>query len=167
MNGLNVMITVAQILEAVVGPALHHHGAEQSRPQPGDVGGAHPAWRRQDRVDAGIPDLPYHKYAELLGLKGIFVDRSGAARRGMGGGAARRPAGDPRSLGGPERAAAAAAHHAEGREELHDDDGATSRNSAASSRTAQNRSLLAFCRAGIDWRHRLCGRCQRASSAAG
>ena len=22
----------------------------------------------------GIPDFPYHKYAELIGLKGIFVD---------------------------------------------------------------------------------------------
>ncbi len=37
-----------QILEAVVQPALHHDGAEQPRPEPGDLGGAGPARRGQD-----------------------------------------------------------------------------------------------------------------------
>ena len=82
MNGLNVMITVSKILEAVVGPALHHHGVEQPRSQPGDLGRTRPARRREDRVDPEHTGLPYHKYAELVGLKGIFVDnpeRIGAA----------------------------------------------------------------------------------------
>ena len=66
-----------------------------------------------------LPDVPYHRFAELIGLKGIFVDnpdRLGAAwdealaadRAGGAGGKDR-----------PGCAAAAAAHHAEASEELH------------------------------------------------
>jgi len=74
MNGLNVMITISKILEAMVRPRADRHGAQQPRPQSGDVGRTHTARRRQNGIDAKYPDFPYHKYAELLGLKGIFVD---------------------------------------------------------------------------------------------
>ena len=38
-----------------------------------------------------IPDVPYHRFAELIGLRGIFVDYARPARSGVGGGAGRRP----------------------------------------------------------------------------
>ena len=47
-----------QILAALVRSTLHHHGAQQSRPQPGDLGRAHTARRRQDAIDAVDPRLP-------------------------------------------------------------------------------------------------------------
>ena len=31
-----------------------------------------------------IPNVPYHKFAELIGLKGLYVDRSGGGGRSMG-----------------------------------------------------------------------------------
>ncbi len=58
MNGLNVMITVSKYWKRVVQPALHHHGAEQPRPEPGDLGGARAARRRQDRIHPEHPRLP-------------------------------------------------------------------------------------------------------------
>ena len=51
MNGLNVMITVEQILAEMVRSALHHHGAQQRGSEPGHVGGARAARRRQDAAD--------------------------------------------------------------------------------------------------------------------
>ena len=69
-----------------------------------------------------IPDFPYHKYAELLGLKGIFVDdpeKFGAAWDEAL--AADRPV-ILECYTDPNVPPLAAAHHAEGREELHDHD---------------------------------------------
>jgi pyruvate dehydrogenase (quinone) len=74
MNGMNVMITVSKYWEKWSNPhfiimVLNNRDLNQV------------TW--EERVMAGhgkteltqaIPDVPYHKYAELLGLKGIFVD---------------------------------------------------------------------------------------------
>ena len=68
---------------------------------------------------SSIPDVPYHRFAELIGLEGIFVDnpdRLGAAWEEAL--AADRPV-VLEVKTDPERAAAAAAHHAEAGEELH------------------------------------------------
>ena len=124
MNGLNVMITVGKYWREWIRPALHHHGAQQRGPEPGDLGesacNSATARRRRPRP---FPNFPYHKYAELIGLKGIYCDDpdqiSAAWKEAL---AADRP-GDHRVQGRPQRAAAAAAHHVQGREELHDDDG--------------------------------------------
>jgi pyruvate dehydrogenase (quinone) len=59
-----------EILEGVVRPAADRHGAEQPRPQPGDVGGTHPAWRRQDGVDAEHPLLPLPQIRRADGPEG-------------------------------------------------------------------------------------------------
>ena len=122
MNGLNVMITISKYWKEWSNPrlivmVLNNRDLNQV------------TWEERVQLGEGktestqsIPDFPYHKYAELLGLKGIFVRRPGEARRGLGRGAGGRPAGDPGSVHRSQRAAAAAAHHAEGREELHDHD---------------------------------------------
>ena len=74
MNGMNVMITVSKYWKQWSNPrfvimVLNNRDLNQV------------TW--EERVQSGtgktestqsIPDLPYHKYAELLGLKGIFVD---------------------------------------------------------------------------------------------
>ena len=73
MNGMNVMITVSKYWKQWSDPrfvimVLNNRDLNQV------------TW--EERVQAGsgkteatqaIPDVPYHKYAELLGLKGIFV----------------------------------------------------------------------------------------------
>jgi pyruvate dehydrogenase (quinone) len=73
MNGMNVMITVAKYWREWVSPkfivlVLNNRDLNQV------------TWEERVQIGAGktestqaIPDLPYHKYAELLGLKGIFV----------------------------------------------------------------------------------------------
>ena len=69
-----------------------------------------------------IPDFPYHKYAELFGLKGIFVndpEKLGAAWDEAL--AADRPV-ILECYTDPNVPPLAAAHHAEGREEFHDHD---------------------------------------------
>ena len=48
MNGMNVMITVSKYWKEWSNPHLHLDGAEQPRPEPGDLGGAGTAGRRQD-----------------------------------------------------------------------------------------------------------------------
>ena len=74
MNGLNVLITVSKYWKEWATPhwiclVLNNRDLNQV------------TW--EERVQSGdpktvstqsIPDMPYHKYAELLGLKGIFVD---------------------------------------------------------------------------------------------
>ncbi|GAB0117076.1 thiamine pyrophosphate-requiring protein [Acidisoma sp. 7E03] len=82
MNGINVMITISKYWKQWSNPrlivlVLNNRDLNQV------------TW--EERVQAGsgktestqsIPDFPYHKYAELVGLKGIFVDnpdRVGAA----------------------------------------------------------------------------------------
>ena len=60
-----------------------------------------------------IPNVPYHKFAELIGLKGIYVDDPDRVGAGLGGGARSRPAGGGRVQDRSRGAAAAAAHHLE------------------------------------------------------
>ena len=74
MNGLNVMITVSKYWKQWSNPhliclVLNNRDLNQV------------TWEERVQLGAGktestqaIPDFPYHKYAELLGLKGIFVD---------------------------------------------------------------------------------------------
>ena len=75
MNGINVMITVAKYWREWASPTfvvlvLNNRDLNQV------------TWEERIQMGAGktestqaIPDVPYHQYAELLGLKGIFVDR--------------------------------------------------------------------------------------------
>ncbi|MGH8297169.1 MAG: thiamine pyrophosphate-dependent enzyme, partial [Steroidobacteraceae bacterium] len=82
MNGLNVMITIAKYWRQWSDPrlivlVLNNRDLNQV------------TWEERIMLGEGktestqsIPDFPYHTYAELLGLKGIFVDdpeRLGAA----------------------------------------------------------------------------------------
>lgn len=74
MNGLNVMITISKYWKEWSDPrlivmVLNNRDLNQV------------TW--EERIQLGepktestqsVPDVPYHKYAELLGLKGIFVD---------------------------------------------------------------------------------------------
>lgn len=74
MNGMNVMITVSKYWREWASPTfivlvLNNRDLNQV------------TWEERVQLGEGktestqaIPDLPYHKYAELLGLKGIFVD---------------------------------------------------------------------------------------------
>jgi pyruvate dehydrogenase (quinone) len=82
MNGLNVMITISKYWKKWSNPrlivlVLNNRDLNQV------------TWEERIQLGSGktestqsIPDFPYHKYAELIGLKGIFVDnpdRVGAA----------------------------------------------------------------------------------------
>jgi len=82
MNGLNVMITVSKYWREWANPhfiimVLNNRDLNQV------------TWEERVQLGAGkteltqaIPDFPYHKYAELIGLKGIFCndpDKIGAA----------------------------------------------------------------------------------------
>ncbi len=82
MNGLNVMITISKYWKKWSNPrlivlVLNNRDLNQV------------TWEERIQIGAGktlstqsIPDFPYHRYAELIGLKGIFVDhpdRVGAA----------------------------------------------------------------------------------------
>ena len=82
MNGLNVMITISKYWKQWSNPrlivlVLNNRDLNQV------------TWEERVQLGEGkteltqsIPDFPYHKYAELLGLKGIFVnhpDQVGAA----------------------------------------------------------------------------------------
>jgi len=74
MNGLNVMITISKYWKQWSNPrlivlVLNNRDLNQV------------TWEERIQLGEGktestqaIPDFPYHKYAELLGLKGIFVD---------------------------------------------------------------------------------------------
>ncbi|MBW4092295.1 MAG: thiamine pyrophosphate-requiring protein [Proteobacteria bacterium] len=75
MNGMNVMITIAKYWREWSNPrlivlVLNNRDLNQV------------TWEERVQLGEGktestqsIPSLPYHKYAEMLGLKGIFVDR--------------------------------------------------------------------------------------------
>jgi pyruvate dehydrogenase (quinone) len=82
MNGLNVMITISKYWKNWSNPrlivlVLNNRDLNQV------------TWEERISLGSGktestqsIPDFPYHRYAELIGLKGIFVDnpdRVGAA----------------------------------------------------------------------------------------
>ena len=74
MNGLNVMITIGKYWKQWANPhlivlVLNNQDLNQV------------TWEERVQLGAGktestqsIPDFPYHKYAELVGLKGIYVD---------------------------------------------------------------------------------------------
>lgn len=74
MNGLNVMITIAKYWRQWSDPrlivmVLNNRDLSQV------------TWEERVQLGEGktestqkVPDFPYHRYAELLGLKGIFVD---------------------------------------------------------------------------------------------
>jgi pyruvate dehydrogenase (quinone) len=74
MNGLNVMITISKYWKKWSNPrlivlVLNNRDLNQV------------TWEERIQLGAGktestqsIPDFPYHKYAELIGLKGVFVD---------------------------------------------------------------------------------------------
>lgn len=75
MNGMNVLITVSKYWKRWADPrlvvlVLNNRDLNQvtweQRAMAGDP---------KFIASQSLPDLPYHKYAELLGLKGIFVDR--------------------------------------------------------------------------------------------
>ncbi|WP_367161263.1 thiamine pyrophosphate-requiring protein (plasmid) [Kozakia baliensis] len=74
MNGLNVMITISKYWKEWSNPklvvlVLNNQDLNQvtweERVQLG---------KGKTKATQAIPDFPYHKYAELLGLKGIYVD---------------------------------------------------------------------------------------------
>ena len=74
MNGLNVMITVSKYWREWANPhfiimVLNNRDLNQvtweERVQLGDG---------KTELTQAIPDFPYHKYAELIGLKGIFCN---------------------------------------------------------------------------------------------
>ena len=67
-----------------------------------------------------IPSVPYHKFAELIGLKGIYVDDAEQHGRGVGRSARRGSSGRDRGEDRSERAAVAAAHHARAGEGVRD-----------------------------------------------
>src|SRR5450830_8605 len=74
MNGLNVMITISKYWKEWSDPRLIVMVLNNR-----DL--AMVTWEERIQLGAGktestqrIPDFPYHKYAELLGLKGIFVN---------------------------------------------------------------------------------------------
>jgi pyruvate dehydrogenase (quinone) len=74
MNGINVMITIAKYWRAWSDPrlivlVLNNRDLSEV------------TWEERVQIGAGktestqaIPDMAYHRYAELLGLRGIFVD---------------------------------------------------------------------------------------------
>ncbi len=84
MNGLNVMITISKYWKKWSNPrlivlVLNNRDLNQV------------TW--EERISSAperpkstqsIPDFPYHEYAELLGLKGIFVDNPDKRRCRLG-----------------------------------------------------------------------------------
>ncbi|MBO0822221.1 MAG: thiamine pyrophosphate-requiring protein, partial [Nocardiopsaceae bacterium] len=75
MNGMNEMITVKRYLDRLSGPApfifcvFNNQDLNQVTWEQRAMAGDPKFPGSQD-----IPDVPYHKYAELLGLRGIYCD---------------------------------------------------------------------------------------------
>ena len=119
MNGLNVMITISKYWKQWSNPrlivlVLNNRDLNQV------------TWEERVQLGAGkteltqaIPDFPYHKYAELIGLKGIFVNNPEKVGAAWDEALVCGSSGHPRGLHRSERPALAAAHHAQGRQELH------------------------------------------------
>ena len=64
-----------QILAGVGKPELDLLRLQQRGSEPGHLGAAGDGRRPEiRRLAAAFPNVPYHKFAELIGLKGIFVD---------------------------------------------------------------------------------------------
>jgi pyruvate dehydrogenase (quinone) len=78
MNGMNEMITVKRYLDRLSGPApfifcvFNNQDLNQVTWEQRAMAGDPKFPGSQD-----IPDVPYHKYAELLGLRGIYCDDPG------------------------------------------------------------------------------------------
>ena len=70
MNGINELITIVEVLEGVERPAAGRAGAQQPRPQPGHVGAAGHGRRSEVRGSQDLPDFPYARTRESLGLDG-------------------------------------------------------------------------------------------------
>ena len=85
MNGMNELITVAKYWKQWRDPRFIVLALNNRGPEPGDLGDAGAERRPEIRRVAELPDFRYSQYAEQLGLKGIFVDRPGPRRRGLGG----------------------------------------------------------------------------------
>ena len=84
MNGMNELITVAKYWQRVEDPrlivlVLNNRDLNQvtweQRAMAGDP---------KFEASQNVPDFPYARYAELLGFKGIFVDRPDQLGRGLG-----------------------------------------------------------------------------------
>ena len=78
MNGMNEMITVTRYIDRLAGPApfvfcvFNNADLNQVTWEQRAMAGDPKFPGSQD-----IPDVPYHKYAELLGLRGIYCDKPG------------------------------------------------------------------------------------------
>ena len=78
MNNMAELITVSSILGRWSNPKWICLRLQQRRSEPGHVGAARHGGRSQSKGDtAGYPDVPYHRFAELVGLR-EFIRRPGA-----------------------------------------------------------------------------------------
>ena len=75
MNNMAELITVAKYWRGMVEPSMDLLRLEQRGPQPGHLGTAHRR-RASPKLETtqSIPNVPYHRFAELIGLRGIYVD---------------------------------------------------------------------------------------------
>ena len=93
MNGMAELITIAKYWRPVGRSAADRAGAQQPRSQPGHLGAAGDGGRSEvRRARSDLPDFPYARYAELIGLRRDPRRRPGRRRRGVGRGA-RAPTG--------------------------------------------------------------------------
>ena len=111
MNGINELITIAKYRhrwpdQRLIVLVLNNRDLNQVTWEQRAMEGDPKFEGSQD-----LPDFPYARYAEMLGLKGIRVDTPEQRRPGLGRGAGRRPAGRARGGHRSRGAAAAAAHH--------------------------------------------------------
>ncbi len=84
MNGMNVMITISKYLEGVDEPEADRAGAQQPRPEPGDLGGANTTGCRQDQVHPGHPRRPLPQICRAARAEGHLRRSPGQGRRGVG-----------------------------------------------------------------------------------
>ena len=63
-----------QVPRPLARPAAGRARAQQPRPEPGHLGAAGDGGRPEVRGSQDLPDFPYARYAELLGLDGIRVE---------------------------------------------------------------------------------------------
>ena len=88
MNGIAELITIAKYWDDGATRRLIVLRAQQPRPQPGDVGAARHGRRPEVRRRAqSIPDFPYARYAEMIGLHGVRVDDPTRSAQRLGRGA--------------------------------------------------------------------------------
>ena len=73
MNGLNVMITASKYWRTLVKPDIHPDGAQQRGSEPGHLGGARAARRRQDAAHPDDPRLPLSQICRAARLQGHLL----------------------------------------------------------------------------------------------